>query len=265
MRCIDIHEHLRKHGDWVNWERTTDTFKAGDPEKPVRTIAVAWKPSWETLKEAHRRGADLFVSHESICVHAVNGSPEPEVVFALDSEKPKFDWLAETGLVVYRCHDVWDQFPRLGIRWTWQRELALGGEVVADDYPLLVTQIEPTTLGDLARHVLQRVAPLGQNGVMVTGDLDRVVSKVATGTGVTTNPPQMVELGADVGILSDDYYLHVRMGTHARELGFPSITVNHGVSEEWGIRNLAAYLGRTFPDMEVFHIPQRCPYVIITE
>jgi hypothetical protein len=74
----------------------------------------------------------------------------------------------------------------------------------------------------------------------------------------------MRELGADVGILSDDYYTHVRMGTHIRELGFPTIIVNHGVAEEWGVRNLAAYLARTFPDLEVFHLPQRCPYVVLT-
>ena len=265
MRCIDIHENFRKHGNWVNWKRTTDTFKAGDPEKPVHTIAVAWKPSWGALGEAHGRGADLFVAHESICVNAVNGSPEPEVVFALDSERPKFDWLAETGLVVYRCHDFWDRFPGQGIRWAWQKGLQLGGEVVADDYPLLVTRIQPTTLSDLAHHVLRRVTPLGQNGVLVTGDLHQQVSRVATGTGVTTNPPKMIELAADVGILTDDYYTHVRMGAHARELGFPTIIVNHGVSEEWGIRNLAAYLRETFPELEVFHIPQRCPYVIVTE
>ena len=91
MRCIDLHAHFRKRADWVNWDRTTDTFKAGDPLKPVHTVAVAWKASWDALREAHDRGADLFVSHESICVKAVNGSPELEVVFALDSERPKFD------------------------------------------------------------------------------------------------------------------------------------------------------------------------------
>jgi putative NIF3 family GTP cyclohydrolase 1 type 2 len=248
----------------VEWGRTTDTFKAGDPSSPVRTVAVAWKASWQSLREAHNRGADLFVSHESICVRAVNRSAEPEVVFALDSERSKFNWLAEAGMVVYRCHDFWDRYPEHGIRWAWQVGLNLDGHVIADDYPLLVTQIEPITLGDLARHVLEQVRPLGQDGVLVTGDLSQQVCRVATGTGVTTNPPHMIALGADVGILTDDYYTHVRMGTHAQELGFPTITVNHGVSEEWGIRNLASYVAETFPQLEVFHIPQQCPYSVIT-
>ena len=265
MKCQDVHEHFRMRGTWVNWKRTTDTFKAGDPTRPVHTVAVAWKASWDALREAHRRGADLFISHESICVNAVNGSIEPEVTFALPSEKKKFYWLAESGLVVYRCHDVWDRFPEVGIRWSWQRGLQLGGEIVVDEYPLLVTQVAPVSLGDLASHILERIKPLGQNGVLVTGDLDYQVSRLATGTGVTTDPIKMIELGADAGVLTDDYYLHVRMGTHARELGFSTITVNHGVSEEWGVENLAAYLAQTFPELEVFHIPQRCPYVVVTE
>jgi putative NIF3 family GTP cyclohydrolase 1 type 2 len=264
MRCIDVHAHFRERADWVDWDRTTDTFKAGDPLKPVYKVAVAWKASFDALREAHRRGADLFVSHESICVKAVNGSPEPEAVFALDSERPKFDWLDASGLVVYRCHDVWDRFPEIGIRWSWQRGLGLGGEVVADDYPLLVTEIAPTTLGNLAQHVLGQIKSLGQNGILVTWDETQRVSRVATGTGVTTNPVRMLELGADVGILTDDYYTHVRMGTHARELDFPTIVVNHGVSEEWGVQNLAGYLAQAFPALDVFHIPQRCPYRVVT-
>ena len=151
MKCIDIHNHLRERGDWVNWEQTTDTFKAGDENKPVETVAVAWKPTWDALREAHSRGADLFVGHESICVNAVNGSPEPEVVFALESEAPKFEWLAESGMTVYRCHDVWDRFPEFGIRDAWPRGLELGGEILGDPYPYLVTRIEPRRLGELAR------------------------------------------------------------------------------------------------------------------
>ena len=53
------------------------------------------------------------------------------------------------------------------------------------------------------------------------------------------------------------------MGVHANELDFPTIVVNHGVSEEWGIMNLAKYVQQTFPSVEVFHIPQYCPYKII--
>jgi hypothetical protein len=112
LTCRDISDHFRSTdaGKNVNWEITTDTLKSGDPSKPVKKVAVAWKASWDALREAVSNDADLFISHESICVNAKNGSPDPEVVFALPSEKPKFDWLEKTGLVVYRCHDVASEY-----------------------------------------------------------------------------------------------------------------------------------------------------------
>ena len=74
----------------------------------------------------------------------------------------------------------------------------------------------------------------------------------------------MFALGADVALIVDDYYRHVREGVHVRELGFATITVNHGVAEEWGVRNLAPTYRAIFPELDVFHIPQRCPYTVIT-
>jgi hypothetical protein len=159
---------------------------------------------------------------------------------------------------------VWDRFPEIGIRVSWQAGLELGGRIAVDEYPYFVTKVEPLTLGALARHVLARLEPLGQNGVLVTGDLARSVSRIATGTGAIDDPLEMLALGADVALIVDDYYRHVREGVHVRELGFATITVNHGVAEEWGVRNLARYLGATFPELEVFHIPQSCPYTVVT-
>ena len=265
MIARDIDTHFRQVGTWVDWDNTsTDVFKAGDPERTVNNIAVAWKANWPALKEAHARGADLFISHESICANALNGDQDPELKFALPAELPKFEWLEEMGLVVYRCHDFWDNYPEEGIRWNWQRLLDLGDDIVGDEYPYLVTRIEPMTTEELAQHVLGITEPLGLNGVPVIGELHKEVSRVATGTGVSIDPLKMMEIGADVGILTDDYYVHVRMGELARELDFPAIVVNHAVAEARGIEALAAYVTRTFPASEVFHLPQRCPYRVVT-
>ena len=39
----DVHNYLRSLGaDWVDSERTVDTFKAGSPDMPVKGIAVGW-------------------------------------------------------------------------------------------------------------------------------------------------------------------------------------------------------------------------------
>ncbi len=264
MKCSDIQAYLKSLGDGVDWSKSTDGFKAGEPSTEVTTIAVAWKPSWEALRTAEGLGAQLFVAHESLCVHAVNTDPRPERVFALPSEIPMFDWLEQERLVVYRCHDVWDRYPKEGVREAWHTGLGLEGAVVADEYPILVTNIAPTTVGALAQHVLDRTVALGQNGVLVNGDLNKPITKVGTGTGASTNPLLMKELGADVGIVVDDYYTYVRMGVHTHDLGFPTIGVNHGVSEEWGVRNLASHLEDAFPALTVHYIAEQCVYTVLT-
>ena len=259
--CQDIANHFKEIGTWVDWDQTVDTFKAGDSSRPVKKVAVAWKASFDALREAVSRGADMFISHESICVKG-SGS-QPEVNFALPSEKPKFDWLEKTGLVVYRCHDVWDRVPEIGIRDTWRNELNIGDNIYADEYPFYVTEVDSISVRELAQNILKRIRPLKQNGIIVSGDLDKKVSKIGTGTGAIVRPFQLRDLGAEVGIISDDYYVHVRAGVHANELDFPVILVNHGVSEEWAMMNLAPYLQKVFPSLEIFHIPQYCPYEIL--
>jgi putative NIF3 family GTP cyclohydrolase 1 type 2 len=257
MQCIDIHRHFVEVGPYVDWDRQTDSFKIGDPEREVYSIATVWKPTFPALREAHERGAEMVVAHESLFIKGGAGSEED---CALPSEQEKLDWLRETGLVVYRCHDLWDRFPDIGIRWSWHKGLELGGRVIADRFPHLVTEIEPVTLRKLAGHILERTRNLGQTSVAVVGDLDRNVSKVATGTGVTPDPIDLWKKGADVGVMTDDYFLYCREGAHAIEKGFPMIVVNHGVAEEWGIRNLAKYLPQQFPQLQVFHVAQQCPY-----
>ncbi|WP_185731542.1 Nif3-like dinuclear metal center hexameric protein [Larkinella rosea] len=265
LTCTDIANHFKKTdtAGRVNWDKTTDTFKAGDPARPVRKVAVAWKASLDAVQKAISIGADLLISHESICVQADNSSMKPEIEFALPTEMPKFELIRKAGLVVYRCHDFWDSFPGLGMRASWQKALHIGTNIIADAYPFYVTKVAPLTIGDLARHILKQIKPLRQNGVLVSGDTERVITRIGTGTGVTTNIVKLRELGAEVGIITEDYYNHVRMGVHAQELDFPTITVNHGVTEEWGARNLATYLQQEFPALVVTHLPQYCPYQVI--
>ena len=95
--------------------------------------------------------------------------------------------------------------------------------------------------------------------------IEKKISKIGTGTGSTADIVRFKNAGADIGIMTDDGYSHVRMGVHANELDFPTIIVNHGVSEEWGIMNLVKYVQQIFPTLEVFHIPQYCPYIIIVD
>ena len=263
MECRGVHEHFRGIGTWVNWEATTDIFTFGCAEGEVEKIAVAWKPTLSALEKAVACGANLFVSHESIAVKAVNGSMKQDIEFMLEGETAIFGFLEASGLVVYRCHDFLDAVPEWGVMHAWQQGLQLGGTVVAEEYPNMITEIEPMSVRDLSLHLIARTAELGQKGVLVSGRLEKMVSRVATGTGCAHDVENVRNLGAEVSIVVNDKYNSVRLGSHMRDLDYPMIVVDHGVSEEWAVRNLSEHLASSFADVEVMYIPQYCTYEVV--
>ena len=265
MKCLEVDTYFKRIGAWVNWNKTTDIFSFGCAEEKIKKIAIAWKPSFAALKQAKAHGANFFIAHESIGVKAVNGSMRQDREFMLESESELFDFLKTSSLVVYRCHDFLDAMPEWGVMHAWQKELELGGRIVAEEYPNIITEIQPISVRSLALHVIAKTTDLGQKSVMISGNPDKIVHSVATGTGCAHNIQNVRSLGAEVSIVVDDAYNSVRLGSHMRDLDYPMIIVNHGVSEEWAVRNLAQHLRTVFPDVEVMYIPQYCAHKFVHE
>jgi putative NIF3 family GTP cyclohydrolase 1 type 2 len=265
MRAIDLDGHMRVVGTWVGWERTVDTFKCGDPQAEVRSIAVAWQSQWPTLRAAHAAGCNLFVTHEpTFYVHRDDDLGAYE-----DAQtEAKRRWLAETGMVVYRCHDVWDVLSEHGVRDSWARGLGLPGPPLAEDprryYGLFA--VEPQPLRELARALAARLREVGQEQVQLVGDGARVVARLAIGTGAACRVPVLAALraadggGPDALLVTDDGIRFWADGSWAIDRGLPLLVVNHATAEEWGMRSLAAYLRAQFPDVPVRHFPQGCQY-----
>jgi putative NIF3 family GTP cyclohydrolase 1 type 2 len=257
MRALELDAHMRGVGMWVDWNATVDTFKAGDPGSEVKGIAVAWMSLQWALEKAHAAGCNLFVTHEPTFYDHWD---RDQSVFEHEHARRKRAFLERTGMVVYRCHDVWDVMPELGIVDSWGRGLALGGRVVATAKFYAVHEREPLTVAALAEHVARQVRPLGQDHVDVLGDPNKVVSRVGVGTGAITNVVQMARLGADALIVTDDGIHFWQGGSWALDAGLPLLVVNHATAEEWGMRALAGYLSEQFPGVPVQHIPQGCMY-----
>jgi putative NIF3 family GTP cyclohydrolase 1 type 2 len=268
LRARDIDRHMRGVGHWVDWERTVDTFKAGDPDAEVRGIAVAWQSQWPALRAAHAAGCNLFVTHEP--TFYVHRDDDPGA-FADEHLTAKRAWLQETGMVVYRCHDVWDVLPEHGVRDSWARGLGLQGPPSAEDarryYGLY--RVEPRPVRDLARRLAERVTDVGQAQVQLVdpaGGGAGTVTHLAIGTGAACRVPAMAALrtpdGAapDALLVTDDGMSFWADGSWAIDRGLPLLVVNHASAEEWGLRSLAAYLQRRFPGVPVRHLPQGCQY-----
>jgi putative NIF3 family GTP cyclohydrolase 1 type 2/GNAT superfamily N-acetyltransferase len=259
-KARDIHEHFRSVGTWVDWEpgHTCDGFKYGDPNTEVKGIAVGWQSLQSALEEAQVLGCNFFITHEPTFYSHMDDN---EAMKATAPAQRKMAFLERTGMVVYRCHDVWDIFPGLGIVDAWSEFLGLGKPVAHARYYNL-HRVPPTTVWELVQRLAQRSAPLGEQAVQLIGKKWQMVHRLAVGTGAITDVRRMVELGADVVLTTDDGTALWRDAAWMADLGLPIIRVNHMTAEIPGLRKLTEYLRERFPGTPVHFVGPTCSYEI---
>ena len=254
MKASAVRRHMMEIGEWVNWEKTCDQFLHGDPEVEVKGIAVCWCCSLPRLRDAEKRGCNLFVTHEPLYSYL-----EPQEN-AHPAEEAKSRFLRESAMTILRCHDTWDVMPEIGIVDSWSRFLGYAGAPAAAIKYYSAHDLPPqTTALSVALNTLERVRELGQQSVHFIGDSNRPVSRIALGTGAITNFRLMAALGADILILTDDGTRLWESGHWSHDTGIPLIVVNHATAEEPGMMDMARYFSNQF-GMKVEHIPQGCLY-----
>jgi len=115
--------------------------------------------------------------------------------------------------------------------------------------------IPETTLREFAGHILKKVRPIGQDSVQVMGDPEMKISRPCLGVGCYTPGMEMIEKGADcmIGTFDGSWYYWEQRERFV-ECGAGVITVEHGTTENWGIRNLAEYVLRTWPQLTVHYL-----------
>ena len=264
MKAIDIFNHLKEQGTWVDWARGSDKFLFGDPDVDIKAVAVAWMASWPNLKRAADRGCNVFITHEPLYVGIANKfgvySAGERLLEEDDPWIAKGKWLEEQDMTVFRCHDTWDDFPDIGIHGSWARWLGFTGEPRTQVMFYEVHDFPAKPFQALAREILGKVKPLGQDVVLTMGDPDTRVSSIALGTGAITNYRLMDGLDADVLVLTDDGTRLWESAQWAEDTGKHLVIVNHATAEEPGMRALARYLQEQFPDIPVVPIERGCLY-----
>ncbi len=258
----EVHRYLKSlDGGWVKWESTVDTFKSGSPEAKVKGIAVAWMSYTFALEKALALGCNLFITHEPTYFNHRDNDPE---IFRFPAVKAKREFIEKSGLVIVRCHDVWDQYPKIGVPTGWGKLLELGEPIDGAGY-YYVYNGNGKKAGDLARQIAARTAGMGQPGVLFIGPEEKRVNRIVLGTGAITPMFHFIEkLAADMAICTDDDFTCWRDGAYAIDAGFPVAVVNHPVSEEYSMKLLAEHLSQKYPQVPVHHIPERCMYKLVT-
>ena len=260
MKAIELLQHFHSVGTWIDPERTVDRIVFGDPQTEVSRVLVTWMSTFDAVRVAAERACQLVVTHEpTFWIHAnevatLDGEPNS---YRSQLALPKRRFLEEHGMVILRCHDVWDFMPDIGIPYAWARFLGLGDTPAAvnEDRGLHRYDIAPTTVEAFAARVAQRTATIGEPAIQVVGDAGQAVSKIGIGTGCYCNPLEFMQLGCDLSIVCDDGNWYWQNIQTAADVGHPILRVNHGTSEEPGMVTLADYLRQTFPDLAVEHLP----------
>ena len=252
MNTHQLLEHMIAHSPWVNPETTVDTIKAGDGDKPVRSVAVCWYPSLANLRAAIEMGCDLLVTHEPTWW---DHHDRPGGWRERGPGLEKTQLLAESGLVVARLHDTWDNWPEIGIRDSLAKGLGFTRFVGEDETRWHATyEVPEQTLHDFAGYVAEKVAPLGEDAVQVIGDPAMLVRRPSIGVGCGGPQEDMIELGSDVLIMCFDGASYWSQRDRFAEQDVGVIALEHGTTEMWGLESLATYIGDTWPDLDVRYL-----------
>jgi putative NIF3 family GTP cyclohydrolase 1 type 2 len=262
IKAGDIQAHLRSlNKGWIDLDQTVDTFKSGGPDVEVTGIAVGWMSYSWALKKALDMGMNMFITHEPTYFDHRDNNPS---MFEIKAVADKRRFIEDSGIVILRCHDLWDRYPDIGITDGWAKLLGFSDPVYRDAY-FRVYDVSGRTAGDVARQVAWKVFPIGQEAVQLIGGESTRVNRVAIGYGAGTPFRRFItEFKADLAVCSDDGFSFWRDGGLAIDLGIPVIIVNHPVTEENGIKLLAEHLKEHFPQIPVAHIPQKCMYALIS-
>ena len=258
MKACEFREHCVSIAHWVDWENTCDQFMAGDPHAEVRGIAVTWLATNARLREAAALGLNFVIAHE--------GAFYPQYAKSESGARhhaEKRQLVDELGLTLMRCHDTWDRMPEVGIPDAWAQFLGFPTDPRPVESFHRICHVGPSTLGEVARRVAEKVRPLGQEVVHVVGAEGTPVTRMAVGTGAITRLAEMYELGADLLLVTDDGISTTAAGLYSHDLGVPMLVVNHATAELPGMMAMVGYLEGVVPGVPTRYLPGEFPAPVV--
>ena len=253
-------------------ENTVDTLKSGNASDEVKGIAVTFMPTISVIKKAIQQGLNLVVAHEALFYHHRDGYMD-----RLDGDPVflgKQKLIEESGLSIFRLHDLMHRHsPDLivqGLLKELDWEKYLDGRWMKEVLPPL--DISPLTiptmsLGDMVLLLKQKLAiPF----VRVVGDLTMSCSRVGILPGYcgggNLTIPYFRHADLDVVIAGEgpewETPEYVRDAT---ALGQQKayIVLGHQVSEEFGMKYLAASMKMTYPELPVEYLTDGQPFQVL--
>ncbi len=227
-----------------------DTFKIGGPDMAVTGISTSFGGNLSVLQASLKQGLNMLIVHEPTFWSDgdVVGRVQDDPLY-----RYKLDWARKNNLIVWRDHDNAHAMRPDIIFVGWSK--AMGWAAYSTD-PVRNNSytLPPTTLGELARYVMQR---LKLRSVRVIGDPNLPVTKVAVGRGYTLPDDADAKIASD--IREWDAFEYARDAVYAgRKKGL--IVISHEAHEDTGMNAFADYLRPLVPEVPVKYISTECMF-----
>jgi putative NIF3 family GTP cyclohydrolase 1 type 2 len=254
--------------------KTVDRVIIGDPSVVINKIGTCWMSDWRTCRKAVESGVNVLVTHEpTFYTHwdldekegDYFASPAYTKELYLQQVEKKKRWINENGLVIVRNHDTMDALKERGIPFALGNFLGFSNaDIITSRTYYNVYRIDSQPAALYAKKLAARLSEIGQPGVAFYGDPERVIKSVGIGTGCICDPMEFADLKPDLFISIDDVVRTWTQTAFASDTGEPLIVINHGTSEEMGMRMLNQIIKQKFPGIETIHFNQGCTYKWIT-
>ena len=153
---------------------TVDTFKAGDPDQPVKGIAVTMMATYDVLERAAAAGDNLVITHEPTFYNHRDTTAD------LDVLKAKQAYIQAHHLIIWRFHDGWHRRQPDGILTGMTRRLGWPNQQVF--------MLPETSLNELAGTIKSK---LGIQVMRVVGKHDMRFTKLALLPGAAGSSRQI--------------------------------------------------------------------------
>lgn len=215
----------------------------GDPEKQVKTVAVALDATRKTVEAAKKAGAEMMVTHHPVIFSALKKITAGSVVYDL----------LTSGISVISAHTCWDS-AQGGVNDTLAsllgfenvKPIELEGTAMAR-----VAEVEPMTGEELALLVKEK---LGCN--LRLADSGKKITKVAL-CGGSASSLVYEAIGKADAFITGDLSHHVFLD--AADSGMTVIAAGHFETENPSMKPLTENLKEKFTDVDFVLIEQENP------
>jgi putative NIF3 family GTP cyclohydrolase 1 type 2 len=248
-------ERIQKESG-VPWRTATvDTFKAGDPDTPVKGIACVMMSTQEVLQRCVAAGANFIITHEP----TFYGGQDNTTVMESENDPvlaAKQAFIKQHGLVIWRFHDHQHAMRPDQVGTGIMKVLGWVSYQTAPSTPRFV--IPETTLADLAEEVRRR---FNVRTLRFVGDPKLKVTKVGIAHGASGFNRHRFLLQSDevevllIGEGTEWEVVEYVADAVAQGKKKALIAIGHMASEEAGMSECAEWLKGFVPEVPIKFIP----------